>query len=150
MPTNTIPVHLDPETLALVNDTVRSLIEMAPDAILAVILFGSVARHEERPLSDPAPSDVDILAIIDTNEKHLHPYRQELFGAIGRAVDAHLTAPRDVNVLFATRTMWECDEMFLENVAHDGIILYQRTMLPPSVAAFLAPMQTRVQRQEVA
>lgn len=34
-----------------------------PD-LLVVILYGSVARHEESPLDVPDPSDVDLLALL--------------------------------------------------------------------------------------
>ena len=30
-----------------------------------MIIFGSVARREERPLDDPEPSDVDHLLLLD-------------------------------------------------------------------------------------
>jgi predicted nucleotidyltransferase len=36
------------------------LSERHPD-LLVVILYGSVARHEERPLDVPDPSDVDLV-----------------------------------------------------------------------------------------
>ncbi|HEV2582111.1 MAG TPA: nucleotidyltransferase domain-containing protein [Ktedonobacteraceae bacterium] len=46
------PNWLDRETRALVKDIIRLLKARHPD-LLAIILYGSVARHEERPL--PAP-----------------------------------------------------------------------------------------------
>src|SRR5271165_492294 len=55
---------LDQETAAGVVDIVQSVAEQHPEA-LAVILFGSVARREERPLDDPEPSDVDLLVLVD-------------------------------------------------------------------------------------
>ena len=62
-----LPPWLDAQSSALVRDIVLTLTSHYPD-LLAVVLFGSVARHEERPLSDPQPSDVDLLAIFDSDE----------------------------------------------------------------------------------
>src|SRR5260370_20790301 len=55
---------LDPASAAGVRDIVRSVAAHHIE-VQAVILFGSVARHGERPLSDPEPSDVDLLLVID-------------------------------------------------------------------------------------
>jgi len=44
-----IPPWLDEETSALVRDTAELLAQRHSD-VLAIILYGSVARHEERPL----------------------------------------------------------------------------------------------------
>jgi hypothetical protein len=44
-----IPAWLDEATAALVTETVNLLIKRHGDILLAVILFGSVARHKERP-----------------------------------------------------------------------------------------------------
>jgi predicted nucleotidyltransferase len=44
-----IPEWLDEATAALVTETVNLLIKRHGDILLAVILFGSVARHKERP-----------------------------------------------------------------------------------------------------
>ncbi len=47
--TGDIPVWLDRATRALVEDIIGLLSERHPD-LLAIILYGSVARHEERPV----------------------------------------------------------------------------------------------------
>jgi hypothetical protein len=44
-----IPAWLDEATAALAEETVNLLIKRHADILLTVILFGSVARHEERP-----------------------------------------------------------------------------------------------------
>jgi hypothetical protein len=49
-----IPAWLDEASAALVKETVNLLIKRHADILLAVILFGSVARHEERPMTTPA------------------------------------------------------------------------------------------------
>ena len=94
--------------------------------MLTIILFGSVARHDERPLRDSSPSDVDLLAIFDTTNQLVEPYRENVFYTIGDACRLHLDAPREVNVLLSDRDMQRWDAMFIENVKRDGIILYAR------------------------
>lgn len=129
-----LPPWLDSETSALVKDKIELLASRHPD-ILAIILYGSVARHEERPLDDFDPSDVDLLAIFDGDRSTIRSQEEALFNTMGLAEDRHLTAPREVNVLFASRTLQEWDPTFVANVAHDGIVLYQRGPLPTLLAA---------------
>ncbi len=130
-----IPAWLDEATAALVKDTVNLLIKRHADILLAVILFGSVARHDERPLDDPSPSDVDLLAIFDTSDRLVRPYRDDIFATIIDACALHLDAPREANVLLSDRAMQTWDSMFLDNLARDGILLYARGSLPAPLAA---------------
>jgi predicted nucleotidyltransferase len=130
-----IPAWLDEATTALVKETVNLLIKRHADILLAVILFGSVARHEERPPDDASPSDVDLLAIFDTTDRLVKPYREDIFATIIDAYAYHLDAPREVSVLLSDRTMQTWDSMFLENLARDGILLYARGSLPAPLAA---------------
>src|SRR5438105_4236110 len=136
-----IPAWLDEATSALVEETVRMLIKRHANILLAVVLFGSVARHEERPLDDSYPSDVDLLAIFDTTDRLVKPYREDIFATIVDACALHLDAPREVNVLLSDRTMRTWDSMFLDNLAREGILLYTRGSLP-------APLATRQLLQE--
>src|SRR2546430_2047559 len=102
-----IPPWLDSETSALVRDKVDFLVQKHPD-VLAVILYGSVARHEERPLDDPDPSDVDLLVVFDTDNRFaIWSQDLALFSTMGQAEALHLQAPREVNVMFTTRTAHE-------------------------------------------
>jgi len=130
-----IPAWLDDATSALVEETLSMLIKRHANILLAVILFGSVARHEERPLDDSCPSDVDLLAIFDTTDRLVKPYREDIFATIIDACALHLDAPREVNVLLSDRTMQTWDAMFLDNIARDGILLYARGSLPAQLAA---------------
>ena len=130
-----IPAWLDEATAALVEETVNLLIKRHADILLAVILFGSVARHEERPPDDAFPSDVDLLAIFDATDRLVRPYREDIFATIIDAYALHLDAPREVNVLLSDRTMQIWDSLFLENLARDGILLYARGSLPAPLAA---------------
>ncbi len=130
-----IPAWLDNATSALVEETLSMLIKRHANILLAVILFGSIARHEERPLDDSCPSDVDLLAIFDTTDRLVKPYREDIFATIIDACALHLDAPREVNVLLSDRTMQTWDAMFLDNLARDGILLYARGSLPAPLAA---------------
>jgi predicted nucleotidyltransferase len=129
---------LDPATAAGVTDIVQSLAADHPE-VLAVILFGSVARREERPLDDPEPSDVDLLLLLDAIA--LTPPAQELtreqelalHRTIG-AADYRHRSPREIKVLFAYRDLARWDSLFIENVASDGILLWARGPLPAPLA----------------
>lgn len=130
--------RLDPETVASVIDICQSLVESHPEAI-AVILFGSVARHEERPLDDPEPSDVDLLLLLDATQRTEGASRltrdQELalHHTIGMADYRH-HAPREIKTLFVYRDLERWDSLFIENVARDGILLWSRGPLPAPFA----------------
>ena len=125
-----LPPWLDAQSSALVRDIVLTLTSHYPD-LLAVVLFGSVARHEERPLSDPQPSDVDLLAIFDSDEDPVYlPRGLAITHTIGLARNRHLVAPREVQVMFASRTMREWDTTFVANVARDGLLVWARGPLP--------------------
>ena len=130
-----LPPWLDARTAALVRDIVVTLASHYPD-LLAVVLFGSVARREEHPLTDHAPSDVDLLAIFDSDEDPVYlPRGLDTTHAIGLARNRHLDAPREVQVMFASRTMREWDTMFVVNIARDGLLLWARGPLPKPLSA---------------
>ena len=135
---------LDTETAAAVMDITRSVAENHPE-VQAVILFGSVARHEERPLNDPAPSDVDVLVLIDpcisdSAAERLSVERElAITATIGEADYRHCHAPREVKTIFMYRDLAHWDPLFIENVARDGILLWARAPLPPP----LAPIEMR-------
>jgi len=132
---NPLPSWLDNETRSLIKDVIDLLSERHPD-LVAVILYGSVARHEERPLDVPNPSDVDLLAILDSDDPHVALVQGDaLFHTLGLAYTRHLDAPREVKVMFASRTLQEWDPTFIANVMRDGIILYAREPLPAPFAA---------------
>ncbi len=134
---------LDTVTADAVADVTQSLIQRHPE-VQAVILFGSVARHEERPLDDPRPSDVDLLLVINAHDatpgaEHLsHAQELALRTTIGEADYRH-RSPREINVLFVHRDLAGWDSLFLENVARDGILLWSRGVLPNA----LKPIEAR-------
>ena len=129
-----IPPWLDKETSALVRDTAELLAQRHPE-VLAIILYGSVARHEERSVDGPDPSDVDLLVVVNGNRETVRSQILVLVHTAGLAEDRHLDAPREVKVLFSSRTSQEWDPDFIANVKRDGRILYQRGELPAPFAA---------------
>ena len=124
--TRDIPIWLDRATRALIEDIIKLLSEHHPD-LLAVILYGSVARHEERSLGVYNPSDVDLLAVFDSDDPLLDVHQGDtLSHTLGLAYNRHLDTPREVQVLFASRTLQEWDPTFIANVMRDGIVLTNR------------------------
>ena len=129
------PSWLDEQTRALIKEIIDLFILHHPD-VLAVVLYGSVARHEERPLTEPDPSDVDLLIVLDCDDPSVSVHRgAALQHTLGEAEARHLHAPREVQVQFASRTLSEWDLIFVTNVKRDGMILYQRGALPTVLAA---------------
>jgi predicted nucleotidyltransferase len=89
-----LPPWLDRETTLLVDEIVDLLVKRHPD-ILAIILYGSIARHEERALHEPDPSDVDILVVVDTDDRRgIRAQEESLFETLG--VAESITCKRDV------------------------------------------------------
>lgn len=131
-----IPVvpWLDGGTAALVRAIVAAVARRHAD-LRAAILYGSVARHEERPLDDFRPSDVDLLLVFNS-DPHQLSLAQELaiFESIGLARDRYLNAPREVRVMLASAAMDEWDPTFVGNVARDGLLLWARGPLSKSLA----------------
>jgi predicted nucleotidyltransferase len=128
---------LERETAALVRAIVAEIARRHAD-LRAAILFGSVARHEERSLADAEPSDVDLLLVFDLEPALDHlplEHRLAVSHTIGLAEDRHRAAPREVNVLTAVRNLGDWDTTFAENVARDGILLWSRGPLPKPFAS---------------
>ena len=125
-----LPRWLDSATTALVDDIIETAANAFPD-LLAVILFGSIARHDERPFDDEIPSDVDLLLVFDTDDEQVTVHRGRAVSvALGKAKCRHLDALRDVNDMLSSRTLSEWDSTFVANVARDGILLFARGRLP--------------------
>lgn len=130
---------LDAETAAAVEDIVVSVTQKYAE-VRAVILFGSAARGEQRPLDDPAPSDVDLLLILDPTvlnqaADRLTPERElALQATIGEADYRHRHAPRAINTMFMYRDLTGWDALFVENVARDGLLLWACAPLPAPLA----------------
>lgn len=132
---NNIPVWLDNETRSLAEDIINTLATRHSN-LLAIIIYGSIARHEERPLDDPDPSDVDLLALLDSDDPHIVIREGDaLFHSLGLAYNRHLDSPREVQVMFSSRHLQEWNTAFIANVARDGIVLFARDTLPASLTS---------------
>ncbi|HEY7834022.1 MAG TPA: nucleotidyltransferase domain-containing protein [Ktedonobacterales bacterium] len=130
-----VPPWLDTQTANLVRAITVRVSQRHPD-LRAVILFGSIARHDERPLGDQEPSDVDLLLIFDLPPgANRLPYAQSLaiYESVGMARDRYLHTPREVQVLLATGELTDWDPTFVANVARDRIILWSQGPLPASL-----------------
>lgn len=133
------PSWLDAETRALVQDTVATMATQHPE-LQAVVLYGSVARQNERPLTDPHPSDVDLLFIFD-RDPDTQPLEWELgiHRSEGHALRSHMDAPRELQTMFAAPDLRGWDVTFIENITRDGLLLWARGSLP----SLLAPVERR-------
>jgi predicted nucleotidyltransferase len=124
---------------AAVTDILQSLAVAHPEA-QAVILFGSVARHEDRPLDDPQPSDVDLMLVLDPGAINTGAVsltrKQELalHHTIGEA-DYRGQSPCEITFVFVNRDLARWDDLFIENVARDGILLWARESLPARLSS---------------
>ncbi len=131
---------LDHKTSALVASIVAVVAAEHPE-VQAAILFGSAARHEERPLDDAHPSDVDMLLLVTPDparQRLLYAQQLALWESIGEAQYRHRDAPREVEVTLVESTLTDWDELFVTNVARDGLLLWARD----ATAATLPSRQT--------
>jgi predicted nucleotidyltransferase len=127
---------LDAQTARLVRAIVAAVAVRQPE-LVAAILIGSVARHEERPLNDSEPSDVDLLLLFDFGRdatRLSYEQRLSINHSIGFALDRYLDAPREVQTILAVRDLGGWDPLFITNVAREGIMLWARGPLHPSLA----------------
>lgn len=125
---------LDRETDALVRDMIATMAAARRD-LLASILYGSVARRDERPLGDAEPSDVDVLFVFDVAADRSDELLDfSLTQTLGLARGRHLYTPREVQVMLASRTLGEWDPAFVAHVARDGLLLFARGPLPEPLA----------------
>ncbi|HEX6122435.1 MAG TPA: nucleotidyltransferase domain-containing protein [Ktedonobacterales bacterium] len=132
---------LDQRTAALVRAIIVTVAQRHTN-LRAAIAFGSAARHEKRALTDPEPSDVDLLLLFDTQPGETRlSYAESLaiFHSVGLARNHYLFTPREVEVLLAVNDLSDWDPSFVENVARDGVLLWARRQLPD----VLAPVATR-------
>ena len=115
---STIPFWLDAPSAALVVDIVRSL-QQYPD-ILAIILYGSLARHDERK-----DSDIDLLAVFDIDQDPVSiDYPKDYIALLVDVEYRHYPAARELQIMRVSRDLHECDATYIEHMAQDGILLY--------------------------
>ncbi|MFI5271568.1 MAG: hypothetical protein ACHQ4H_00875 [Ktedonobacterales bacterium] len=97
-------------------------------------MYGSVARHDERPLNAYHPSDVDLLVVFESDDELISVHRGPAISAtLGQIYDRHRGAPRDLDVQLASRSLAEWDPTYAQHVTRDGIVLLARGPLPPAL-----------------
>lgn len=134
---------LDAGTGALLAAISADLAEIHPE-VIAAILFGSVARHEERPISHRRPSDVDLLALVDAGAGSASgdplPLNTMLaiHHTIGEREYAHPVPALSVQAILAPFNLAGWDNLFISNVARDGVLLWARRPLPDALAPVMA------------
>lgn len=112
---------------------ISQMVEREQPAVLAMILFGSVARHDERPLSDTEPSDVDILLLVKNGLTEAEALA--IHHTMGTAAMTCRPSPRAIESLLVEIGLASWDASFVANVAHDGLLLWARGPLPTPLAA---------------
>src|SRR5690349_630160 len=98
---------LDERTAGLVCATIAAVAQAHPQCV-AAILIGSVARHDERPLTDGEPSDVDVLLLFDVGSavrRFPQQLTRSIYQAIGRALESDLYPPREVQTVIGDLTV---------------------------------------------
>src|SRR5260370_34127732 len=125
-PTIALVPWLDERTAGLVRAMVAAVAQRHPE-FRAAILYGSVARHDERPLADPEPSDVDLLLLFDVplgQADIRFPLYRAIFASIGLARQRYLYPPREVQPTPVPSDLRAWDTTFVENAARDGLLLW--------------------------
>lgn len=106
--------------------------------LIAAILFGSAARQSLRPLTDPIPSDIDILLIFAAapgQERVSSEQQSATSWAMVDAMTAYPDAPREAQLIAVLPDFIGWDSSFVGNIARDGILLWARGTLPPPLAS---------------
>jgi len=133
---------LDPGTAELLVALAEELARAHP-RVVALVLFGSLSRHEERPLGAPHPSDLDLLVLVEPSSG---PPRTRLrledklalYHTIGEREYLHRRSALRVQAVLAEHDLADWDAGFVANVAHDGVLLWVRGTLPEALAPVVA------------
>jgi predicted nucleotidyltransferase len=133
---------LDQGIAELLVGVAADLAHMHPE-VRALILFGSLARHEERPLGVSRPSDVDLLVLLRpiagaTKARVRLEDKLGLYHTIGEREYRHAALARGLEVVLADERLADWDERFIENVARDGVLLWTRGPLPAVLTSVAA------------
>jgi|GEM_PF-1380543 predicted nucleotidyltransferase len=123
--------RLDEETEKYLRHVLTLLITRRED-LLAAVLYGSVARQTVRALDDPDPSDVDVLLIFEPEQREQRVSNAQhtaISWAKIEVIDRYPQA-RELQLMSTVPDFAGWDSSFVENVAHDGILLWARGPLP--------------------
>ncbi|MFA5102196.1 MAG: nucleotidyltransferase domain-containing protein [Candidatus Thermoplasmatota archaeon] len=114
------------ESTRLIED-IKNITIQRPD-IQTIILFGSVARGQERE-----HSDVDFCIILD-NDKIKKVIQQQIL-AIEKKYN------KNINVVFTTSTFEKLDRQFIETLLREGIVLFGKLPEVPIQRLELEPYE---------
>jgi len=133
---------LDQGTAELIVGVADDLAHAHPE-VDTVILFGSLARHEERPLGADRPSDVDLLVLVrptpePSGARIPLEHKLGIYHTIGEREYRHPRPALGIQTVLAIETLADWDERFVANVARDGVLLWARTSLPDMLAPVAA------------
>ena len=133
---------LDRGTAELVVGIAGDLARVHPE-VVAVVLFGSLARHEERPLGAARPSDVDLLVLVrptpgPTGARIPLEQKLALYHTIGEREYRHSHPALSVQAVLAVENLSGWDECFVANVTRDGILLWAHDSLPEVLSPIVA------------
>lgn len=111
------------ERLQLAQHVTNHLREQAGSDLLKVVLYGSVARGEDTPASD-----VDMIALFDSEPKKAREYRNNLLDSL---FDNYVTEGNETLFELSLQVFssgeWEkTDEGFQDHVDRKGVVLYER------------------------
>lgn len=132
---------LDQGTAELIVGVAGDLARVHPE-VQTVILFGSLARHEERPLGMARPSDVDLLVLVratpgPSGAKIPLEHKLGIYHTIGEREYRHPHPSLGVQAVLAVETLADWDERFVANVAREGVLLWTRVPLSDMLAPLL-------------
>jgi len=133
---------VDQGTASLLAGLAEDLARQHPE-VTAVILFGSLARHDERPLGTARPSDVDLLVLVrpspDSSGAQVSlDGKLALYHTLGEREYRHAAPALGVQAVLASETLADWDENFVANVARDGVLLWARDPLPVALAPLVS------------
>jgi predicted nucleotidyltransferase len=114
------------ESTRLIED-IKNITIQQPD-IQTIILFGSVARDQERE-----QSDVDFCVILN-NDKIKKVIQQQIL-AIEKKYN------KNINVVFTTSTFEKLDRQFIETLLREGIVLFGKLPEVPIQRLELEPYE---------
>lgn len=98
---------------------VQSVLELMEDKIYKIILYGSYARGDF-----DTESDVDIIILLDCDEKELRNYRKRVSVLASRI---SLENDIEVSLLLKNRKSFEDRRVilpFYQNIENEGVVLY--------------------------
>lgn len=107
------------ELQKITRTVVQSALELMEDKIYKIVLYGSYARGDF-----DTESDVDIMILLDCDEKELRNYRKRVAVLASRI---SLENDIEVSLLLKNRDSfedWRTILPFYQNIENEGVVLY--------------------------